>query len=213
VARGAATLIPSSGVDCAKFSPAAGPRARGARFRVLLPARMLWDKGVGEYVAAARQLRADGRAIDFLLAGDPDPGNPAAVPEAQLRAWVDEGVVEWLGHVDDMVALLRSVDAVVLPSYREGLPKGLIEAGACALALVATDVPGCREVVRDGVDGLLVPVRSVEPLARAIARLHDDPDLCRRLGDAARESVLLRYEQGRINAATLAVYDELMGAA
>ena len=122
-------LIPGSGVDCRRFAPD-GARQRGARFRVLLPARLLWDKGVAEYVEAARRLHAEGRAIDFLLAGDPDPGNPAAVPEAQIRGWVDEGLLQWLGHVDHMPALFASVDAVVLPSYREGLPKGLIEAAA-----------------------------------------------------------------------------------
>lgn len=208
VAPGAATLIPSSGVDCARFAPP-DDEARGDRFRVLLPARLLWDKGLAEFVGAARQLRAEGRAIDFLLAGVPDPGNPASVPEADIRGWVDEGVVQWLGHVDDMPALLRGVDAVVLPSYREGLPKGLIEAGACARPLVTTDVPGCRDVVRDGIDGLRVPVRSVEPLARAIAALHDDPALCRRLGAAARDGVLARYDERQVVARTLDVYREL----
>jgi len=141
-----------------------------ARFRVLLAARLLWDKGIAEYVEAARRLRSEGHTVDFLLAGDPDPGNPAAVPEAAVRQWSAEGIVTWLGHVDDMPSLLRSVQVVVLPSYREGLPKGLIEAAACGLPLVTTDVPGCREVVTDGVDGLLVPVKDANALAAAILR-------------------------------------------
>ena len=150
------------------------------------------------------------RAIDFLLAGDPDPGNPAAVPEAQIRGWVDEGLLQWLGHVDDMPALFASVDAVVLPSYREGLPKGLIEAGASGLPLVTTDVPGCREVVTDGVDGLLVQVRDAATLAAAIARLHDDPALCERLGRAAREKALAEFDERIVLDKTLAVYAELV---
>lgn len=202
-------LIPGSGVDCRRFAPD-GARQRGARFRVLLPARLLWDKGVAEYVEAARRLHAEQRAIDFLLAGDPDPGNPAAVPEAQIRGWVEEGLLQWLGHVDDMPALFASVDAVVLPSYREGLPKGLIEAGASGLPLVTTDVPGCREVVTDGVDGLLVQVRDAATLTAAIARLHDDPALCERLGRAAREKALAEFDERIVLGKTLAVYAELV---
>jgi len=177
---------------------------------VLLAARLLWDKGIAEYIAAARQLLGEGRAIRFLLAGDPDPGNPAAVPEATVRAWADEGVVDWLGHVDDMPGLFATVDIVVLPSYREGLPKGLIEAAACALPLVTTDVPGCREVVADGVDGLLVAVRDAPALAGAIARLQDDPALARRLGDAARIKALARFDESVVIRDTLAVYRELL---
>ncbi|HEY2345039.1 MAG TPA: glycosyltransferase family 4 protein [Xanthomonadaceae bacterium] len=202
-------LIQGSGVDCARFAPASSPRVRDGRFRVLLPARLLWDKGVAEFVEAARRLHAEGRAIDFLLAGDPDSGNPAAVPEETVRSWVLEGRVQWLGHVDDMPSLYRSVDAVVLPSYREGLPKGLIEAGACGLPLVTTDVPGCREVVTDGEDGLLVPVRDAAALAGAIARLHDNEVLAANLGRAARAKAMARFDESLVIAKTLAVYAEL----
>lgn len=202
-------LIAGSGVDCARFAARAGPRGDAGLPRVLLAARMLWDKGIAEFVEAARQLRAQGRAIGFLLAGDPDPGNPAAVPEATLRGWVEEGLLQWLGHVEDMPALFASVDILVLPSYREGLPKGLIEAAACALPLVTTDVPGCREVVTDGVDGLLVPVRDARALAHAIARLLDDVGLARTLGHAAREKALRQFDERIVIERTLAVYSEL----
>src|SRR5690606_4362554 len=161
-------LIPGSGVDCIRFSPSQRPRPANP-FRVLLPARLLWDKGIGAFVEAARILHHSGRNMEFLLAGDPEPGNPASVPPSEVTAWVGEGVVRWLGHVEDMPALMQSVDVVALPSYREGLPKGLIEAAACAAALVTTDVPGCRDVVTDGVDGLLVPPRDAKALASAIA--------------------------------------------
>ena len=124
-------LIAGSGVDCEVFQPGP-PRPASGPVRVLLAARLLWDKGLAEYVDAARRLKSEGLNIEFLLAGEPDPGNPASVPESRVREWVAEGVLTWLGHVDDMPALFRSVDIVVLPSYREGLPKGLIEAGAWA---------------------------------------------------------------------------------
>ncbi len=180
-------LISGSGVDCQRFAPG-GTRPPDERFRVLLPARLLWDKGLAELVIAARRLRAEGRNIDLLLAGDTDPGNPASVPEGQVRAWVAEGVVQWLGHVDDMPRLYQSVDAVALPSfYGEGLPRGLIEAAASGLPLVTTDMPGCREVVTHEIDGLLVPPRDGQALAVAIARLAADPALCARLGAKARQ--------------------------
>lgn len=179
-------------------------------FRVLLPARLLWDKGLGELVGAARRLRVEGRSIEILIAGTPDPGNPASVPEATVRGWVEEGLILWLGHVEDMPALYRAVDAVVLPSYREGLPKGLIEAGACGLPLVTTDVPGCRAVVTEGVNGLLVPAGDTEALAVALIRLAESPALCARLGAAARETALARYDARMINEQTLMVYRELL---
>lgn len=208
-------LIQGSGVDCDRFHPALHDRESevplGRSLRVLLPSRLLWDKGLGEFVDAARTLRAAGRPIAFLLAGMPDPGNPAAVPESTVRAWVDEGVVEWLGHVEDMAGLFRSVDVVALPSYREGLPKGLIEAGASGCALVTTDVPGCREVVRDGVDGLLVPARDASALAEAIARLHDDPGLRARLGRAARARAIGVFDERIVIGLTMAVYGETCG--
>jgi len=203
-------LIPGSGVDCQRFVPREGVLQAG-EFRVVLPARLLWDKGLAEYVEAARLLRAEERGIVFQLAGEPDPGNPASVPASTVQGWVDEGLLQWLGHVSDMPALFQSVNAVILPSYREGLPKGLIEAGACALPLVTTDVPGCREVVEDGVNGLLVPVKDAAALAAAIARLQDDPALCARLGQAARQKALAEFDEKIVIARTLDVYRELLG--
>lgn len=203
-------LIPGSGVDCSRFAPGNGSDRPGGRFRVVLPARLLWDKGVAEYVEAARLLRGRGIAVDFLLAGEPDPGNPATVPEHVVRGWVEDGLVQWLGHVEDMPRLFRSVDAVVLPSYREGLPKGLVEAAACALPLITTDVPGCRDVVTDGEEGLLVPVKDSVALAEAIARLEADPALRRRLGEAARRKALSQFEEHSVVERTLGVYRELI---
>jgi glycosyltransferase involved in cell wall biosynthesis len=145
-------LIPGSGVDCSRFT-ARTSSLENKPFRVLLASRLLWDKGIAEYIDAARALKAEKRTISFLLAGNPDPGNPASVPESVVKEWENEGLIEWLGHIDDMPSLFSTVDLVVLPSYREGLPKTLIEAAACGLPIITTDVPGCREVVINEVDG------------------------------------------------------------
>jgi glycosyltransferase involved in cell wall biosynthesis len=205
--------IPGSGVDCERFLPPAtnGGGRQMAAPRIVLAARMLWDKGVREFVEAARILKREGRDLSFALAGQPDPGNPAAISERILADWRSEGLADWLGHVDDMPALLAGADVVVLPSYREGLPKSLVEAAACGRPLITTDVPGCREVVKDGVDGLLVPVRDAAALAQAIARVLDDPSLARRLGEAARAKALAEYDERRIVARTLDVYREFAG--
>jgi glycosyltransferase involved in cell wall biosynthesis len=202
-------LIRGSGVDCAQFAGVSSKASGDGRMRVLLASRLLWDKGVGEYVAAIRQLRIQGRAIHALLAGTPDPGNPAAVPEATIQGWANEGLVVWLGHVDNMVNLLGSVDVVVLPSYREGLPRSLVEAAACGLPLITTDVPGCREVISDGIDGLLVPMGDSDALAQAIQRLQDNPEFARQLGDAARLKARSQFDERIVIQRTLAVYAEL----
>jgi glycosyltransferase involved in cell wall biosynthesis len=156
-------------------------------------------------------LRAQGRRARFLLAGASDPGNPAAVPETIVRGWAEEGLVEWIGHVDDMPALFASSDIFVLPSYyREGLPKSLIEAAACATPLITTDMPGCRDVVTDGVDGLIVPPRDADALCTAIARLLDAPELARKLGLAARAKALAAFDERIVIRRTLETYDEVL---
>lgn len=207
-------LVMGSGVDLARFMPRAQPtqdgQADSAPTRVVLAARLLWDKGIAEYVEAARQLQVKGLPIRFLLAGSPDPGNPAAIPQATLDGWQAEGLIELLGQVNDMAALFATVDMAVLPSYREGLPKSLIEAAACALPLVTTDAPGCREVVTHEVDGLLVPVKDSAALANAIERLHLNPALARQLGLAARARALREFDEKIVIRKTLAVYGELL---
>ncbi len=203
-------LIPGSGVDCARFLPPAARFENRGPLRVVLAARMLWDKGVREFIEAAKILKAEGRSVCFVLAGIPDPGNPASIPEAVLRGWQAAGLADWLGHVEDMPALLAGADIVALPSYREGLPRSLVEAASCGRPLITTDVPGCRSVVTDGADGLLVPVRDAGALARAVARLHDDPRLACRLGKAARAKALGEFDERRIVDRTLDVYRELL---
>lgn len=201
-------VIPGSGVDCTRFVPSIG-KAIASPPRVLMAARVLWDKGVGEYVECARILKTSGREIQFLLAGSPDPGNPAAVPPEMLEAWDREGLLTCLGHVDDMAALLRDVDIVVLPSYREGLPKGLIEAAACALPMIAADVPGSRSVIRHRETGLLVAPRSALELASAIEEFVDDYAMALSLGAKARIAAVSSFSDAVIIARTLEVYSEL----
>jgi glycosyltransferase involved in cell wall biosynthesis len=203
-------LIPGSGVDLTRFKPSEAPAERTANdpFRIVLPARLLWDKGIAEWVEAAEKLKSTHPQITLLLAGEPDTGNPAAVPAEKLKAWHDASTIEWLGKVDDMPALFQVVDAVALPSYREGLPKSLIEAAGCGLPLITTDVPGCREVVTHEQDGLLIPPRNADALAAAIARLADDPALCQQLGAAARQRALAEFDEQIVIEKTLGVYGE-----
>jgi glycosyltransferase involved in cell wall biosynthesis len=202
-------MIPGAGVDCKRFS-VGGQRVFGQPLRVLMAARLLWDKGLMEYVTSARMLKSQGRQIEFLLAGTPDPGNPKSVSEETVQGWVGEGLISWLGHVSDMPALLATVHVVALPSYREGLPTTLTEAAACSLPLITTNVPGCRDVVTHEVDGLLIPVRDAEALAQAIARLDDDPVLAARLGTAACAKTLALFEEQIVIKSTMAVYAELI---
>src|SRR4030095_15057042 len=153
-------LIRGSGVDLAEFCATAEPEAA---IRFVLVARMLKDKGVREFVEAARALHRVHPDWMFELVGDVDPGNPASLVRGELERWRDEGVVVWNGHRDDVADVMRHAHVVCLPSYREGLPKSWLEAAACGRAMIAADVPGCREVVRNEVTGLLVPPR--DPVA------------------------------------------------
>ncbi|MEQ8661355.1 MAG: glycosyltransferase [Gammaproteobacteria bacterium] len=204
-------LIPGAGVDLAAFAPA--PPAPAESPLVVLPARVLIDKGAREFVAAARALRAAGVAARFALVGQHDTDNPGAVPLAELRGWQAEGVVEWWGHRDDMAAVYAAAAVVCLPSYREGLPKALLEGAAVGRALVTTDVPGCRDVVRDGVNGRVVPARDAVALAAALGGLLEDAALRARLARAARDDVAARYASTHINARVLALYARVDAAA
>lgn len=182
--------IPGSGVDITQFR-SVDPGAK--RQMVLLPARMLVDKGVREFVEAARLLKRTGTTWRFVLAGAADYGNPSAIPESEIRAWVAEGVVEWMGHVHDMTALFLDAAIVCLPSYREGIPKALLEAAAAACAVVTTDTTGCREAVTKGETGDLVPVRDSGALAEALSALMADKPRRERYGFAARRLAEQRF--------------------
>jgi glycosyltransferase involved in cell wall biosynthesis len=200
-------LIRGAGVDTTSFFPRPKPSDLVC---VVLAARMLWAKGVGEFIEAARLLTEAGVRARFVLVGEPDANSPASVPMATLRAWDGKNGVEWWGHKDDMPAVFCAAHIACLPSYyREGLPKVLLEAAACGLPMVATSAPGCTEVVRDGDNGFLVPVRDVQALTVALRSLIDNGTLRAKMGQRAREIVLAEFSQERVIAETLAVYQEL----
>jgi glycosyltransferase involved in cell wall biosynthesis len=200
-------LIPGSGVDVVRLHPApepAGPVTLG------FVGRLLDDKGIRVLVAAHRQLRAKGLDIALLIAGTPDPANPASVPQAEAEAWGREPGISWLGHVDDIATVWARAHIAVLPSRREGLPKSLLEAAACGRPMVATDVPGCREVALSGKTGFLVPPDDAAALAVAIEVLARDAGLRARYGGAARTLAEERFADGAIGRAVTELYLRLV---
>lgn len=201
-------LIRGSGVDLAAITPAPEPDGPPV---VLMPARLLLDKGAAEFVAAARILQDRGVAARFVHIGDPDPRNPACVPPDLAGTWAAEGAVEFRGHRTDIAAQLAQAHIVALPSYREGLPKALIEAAAAGRAVVTTDAPGCRDAITPGVTGLMVPVRDAAALAEAIASLIADPARRRAMGAAGRALAEAAFDIDAVVAAHLAIYAELSG--
>ncbi len=197
------------GVDVERYRPQ--PEEDGPPL-VVMPARLLWDKGVGVLVEAARRLRARNQPspIRIALVGMPDLGNPASIEETQFHAWISEGLVEHWGFRPDMDEVYRQAHIVCLPSLREGLPTVLIEAAAAGRPIVASDVPGCREVVEHGKNGLLVPPDDPAALADALALLAADPALRHNMGAAGRVIAEDRFANQRIIAATLEVYSDLL---
>ncbi|MHB8483639.1 MAG: glycosyltransferase family 4 protein [Nitrospiria bacterium] len=200
-------LIKSSGVDIQKFVPSVEPLGDPV---ILFSCRMLWDKGTAELIDAVRLLKKWGVKANVVFAGGVDAGNPTAIPEVQLRAWQSEGIIQWLGHQENIEQIYSRSHIVVLPSYREGVPKSLLEAAACGRPLVATDVPGCREIVRHGENGLLVPPKSVEPLAMALKTLIENPGLRNEMGARSRTIAEAEFSQEKVITETLAVYQSLL---
>ena len=201
------TIVRGSGVADEKFVPT--PEAPDAPV-VLLAGRVLADKGVGEFAEAAALIQRLGIKARFVLAGREDTANPTSIPEAQLRKWQAAGIIEWWGQRDDMPAVLAQSHIVVLPSYREGLPKILLEAAASGRPVVATDVPGCREIVRDGENGFLVPVKDPNALAGALVKLIENPALRSRMVARGREIVESGLTSRQIVPQILAVYASLL---
>ena len=203
-------VIRGSGVDLARFAyqpEYADPPV------ALLAARLLWDKGVGEFVAAARALRHRHRPVRFVVAGEPDDGHPTAVPRATLRNWHESRDIEWLGWCDDMPALLARSHIVCLPSYYgEGIPRILLEASACGRAIVTADSPGCRDIVRHGQNGLLVAVRDHESLGAAIAQLVDNPVLRASMGRQGRDIAASEHSLTQVIAAYRTVCASLVSS-
>lgn len=178
---------------------------------VVLASRMLWPKGIGEFVEAARALTQRNIAARFVLVGRTDPANPASIDRSQLRAWQSEGIVEWWGHRDDMPAVLNAAHVVVLPTtYGEGIPKILLEAAASGRPIVATDVPGCRDVVRHGENGLLVPPRDPARLAKAIEQLMGNAALRQQMGLRGRALAIQEFSAAKMASQTIALYRTLL---
>lgn len=203
VPSSSAHLIRGAGVDLRRFQPV--PEVSGT-IRVLLLGRMLREKGVEEFVRAAALLQERSLDAAFDLAGPADPENRGSLTERQLRDWDRQGLVNWLGACRDVPGLLARSHIVVLPSYREGLPKALLEALAAARPIIATDVPGCREVCQHGVNGLLVPPRDAQALAGAMQTLIASPEQRKAYGLAGRKLAEQAFSTDRVQAETLALY-------
>lgn len=200
-------LISGVGVDPERFFPAT--EMDGVPV-VLLPGRLLWDKGVGVLVEAARKLHQTIK-VRVALVGEPDPGNPTSISEKTILEWVQEGVVEWWGWQPDMSEIYQKAHVVVSPSMYEGVPTTLLEAAASGRPIVATDIPGCRAVVADGVNGLIVPPNNPVALAEALKRLISDAELRHRMGAAGRKIILENFTSNYVNQATLSVYNSILG--
>lgn len=201
-------LIRGSGVDIRKFRPEPEPMGIPV---VLFASRMLIDKGVPEVIRAARSIKAKGYKARFVLVGEPDDGAERCVTTEELQELNDTGVIEWLGRRSDMPRLISQSAVVVLPTrYKEGLPKVLLEATASARPIVTTAVPGCREVVRDGVNGFLVPPGDQDAFEQAIMRLLDDPTLRASMGMAGRQIAENEFSDDMVVSRNLSMFRGLV---
>ncbi|ERS03613.1 glycosyl transferase family 1 [Acinetobacter sp. COS3] len=199
-------LIPGSGVDLAKFSAHNLPLENKV---VLMACRMLADKGVYEFYRSALLLKDKYPHIRFVLVGGVDPDNPASLSEPELNDWAQSGAVEWWGHQSDMAATLSKATVVVLPSYREGMPKVLLEAQALGRPVVTTDVPGCREAIEEGVTGFLAEVKDENSLATAIEKLISNDSLCEKLSHNARQRAEEKFDIKHVVKTHFEVYESL----
>lgn len=201
-------LIPGSGIDIDKLTPLPEPEGQ---ITAAFVGRLLGDKGIRTLVAAHDLLTAQGAPIRLLIVGERDPANPASVPAAEIAQWKRKSGIDVLGYVLDVHSIWKQAHIAVLPSRREGLPKTLLEAAACGRPIIATDVPGCREIARNDVNALLVPPDDPVALARAIKRLADDGALRQHFGEAGRRLVEAEFSSGTIGRQTVALYDRLLG--
>ncbi|HEX9029711.1 MAG TPA: glycosyltransferase family 4 protein [Anaerolineales bacterium] len=213
VPAGRTWITAGVGVDPQRFTPTPPPAEPVV---VLFSGRLLWDKGVGVLVEAARSLHKQaarrGATVRVALAGEPDPGNPASISPDTLQGWVQEGVIEYWGWQSEMSQAYARCHIVAAPTmYGEGVPTVLLEAAACGRPIVATDMPGCRDIVLPGQNGLIVPPNDAPALADALEALICDPDLRGRMGAIGRQTVLQKFTTAQVNTATLAVYRKVLG--
>jgi glycosyltransferase involved in cell wall biosynthesis len=200
-------IIHGVGVDTEWFFPIPEPAANPPL--IVFPARMLLDKGLGTLIDAARILKQK-QDVRIILVGEPDPGNPATVSKDMLKDWEKEGLVEWWGFQREMCKIYQNAHIITLPSFGEGLPTVLIEAAACGRPIVTTDVSGCRDVVKDGINGLLVPPNDPASLADALETLILNPTLRKQMGEEGRRIVLEEFTNERVNEETLKVYEKAL---
>jgi len=197
-------LIRGSGVDTSRFVYVHEPSGIPV---VVLASRMLWKKGVGHFVEAAKILKGKGVQCRMVLAGNPDLENPGFIPEKTLRFWHSEGMIEWWGHKEDMAEVFAQSNIVALPTtYGEGVPKVLIEAASCGRAIVATDVPGCREIVRHEQNGFLISPDDPKILAETLKTLIEDPGLRMRMGAHGRKIAEDEFSEKKVVQETMDVY-------
>ena len=204
---GDAKLIRGSGIDLLALPPLTDPTGVPT---VAIVSRMLRNKGVAELVEATRILKSRDVDVRTILVGMPDPENPTNISEKQLCEWHDDDLIQWWGFRDDVADVWRQANVAVLPSYREGLPKSLLEAAACARPIVATDVPGCREIVRHEENGLLVPINDPVALADALETVLTDAELRKRMGAKSRQLVEAQFHVNLVIRDTLKVYESLL---
>lgn len=210
IRRRQAHLICGSGIDTKLYSPEKIPQKENPScVRFTLISRMLWDKGVAEFVKAAKLVKKKNPKTSFLLIGGPDKGNPSSIPISWLEKVGNLKFIKWIKHTDDVKPFLARTSVVVLPSYGEGAPRSLIEATAMGKPIIATDVPGCREIVKNGINGFLVPKKNAESLAQAMLILADDAAKRRQMGQASRERALKYFDERHIIKQTLEVYSLL----
>lgn len=198
-------LVPGSGIDVQKFAETPEPTGDPV---VILPSRFVEEKGIRYFVEASRLLKERRVAARFVLVGRPEDDQPTAINSTEITQWMNEGVVEWWGWHNNMEQIYPLAHIVCLPTYyMEGIPKSLIEAAACGRALVATDVPGCREIVHNGENGLLVPPKNARALADAIEKLVNDADLRKQMGAKSRQLAVDEFSKEKVIAAYLKVYE------
>ena len=201
------TIIAGAGVNTHRFRVQS---QRDCDVRVLMHGRMLWDKGIGDLVAAAKILQSQQVLCQVHLVGDPDPANPATISREQLQTWNRAGIVHWQGRRDDIPELLAAAHIACLPSYHEGFPLSVVEAMSCGRPVVTSDIPGCRDAVTHEVTGLLVEPKNPQQLADALARLVHDSRLRQTLGRRGRREVLQRMSSEIVNQQTLDCYLQLL---
>jgi glycosyltransferase involved in cell wall biosynthesis len=201
------SLIEGSGVSLTKFTYSEDDREVP---NVIMASRLLRDKGVMEFAGAAELLKESNTKVKMILVGEPDPDNPSSITKSQVTSWEREGILEYWGHQENMEKILQQSSIVVLPSYREGFPKILIEAAACGRAVITTDVPGCRDAIYNGITGVLVPEKNAIALAHSIKELAINPILYKEMGKRGRKMAESRFDVDNVISKHFKIYNQLL---